>query len=69
MRMLGATPRRVGIDDGRRAGAAAPGAVVARDRPEVAGLGAPAPGIEYRGTGLVDKQPRRAEQDFAHALP
>jgi hypothetical protein len=57
------------MNDGRRTGAAAPGTVVARYRPEVAGLGAPAPGIEHRGAGLVDEQPGRAEQDLAQVPP
>src|ERR1700748_3183812 len=47
-RMLGAASRSVGIDDGRRPSAAAPGAVVACDRPEVPGLGASAARIEHR---------------------
>src|SRR4029079_16938545 len=44
-RMLASARRREGINSGRRARAAAPGTVVARDRPEVAGLSAPAAGI------------------------
>src|SRR6478672_6878447 len=56
--MLGTASWCVGVNDGRRAGAAAPGAVVAGDRPEVASLGAPAAGIKHRSAGLVDKQPR-----------
>ena len=62
--MLGAASGRVGIDDPRRAGITAPGAVVAGNRPEIATFGAAAARIEHRRAGLVDKQPRRAEQDF-----
>ena len=67
--MLGAAPRSVGIGNGRRTGVALPGAVVARNRPEIAGLGAAAAGIEHRRAGLVDKQPGRAEQDLAQPPP
>src|SRR5262245_66655754 len=38
LEMLAASPRRVGIGDSRRVGSA-PGPVITRDRPEVAGLG------------------------------
>jgi len=68
-RMLGAAPRRVGVDNGRWAGAAVPGAVVAGNRPEVPGLRAPAAGIEHRSASLIDKQPRRAEQDLTQVPP
>lgn len=46
-----------GIDEGdlRRVGAA-PGAVIARIGPELAGLGPSATGIEYPHRGLVDEQ-------------
>src|ERR1700746_4002690 len=67
--MLAAAPWRLGIDARRRAGVAALNAVVAGNRPEVASLGPPATGVEHRGAGFVDKQPRRAEQDFPQAPP
>jgi len=51
--MLAASARRIRVDDSRRAGSA-PGPVIARDRPEVAGLGLAAPGIEHRHWRLVD---------------
>ena len=53
--MLAAPARRIRIDDSRRAGSA-PGPVIARDRPEVAGLGLAAPGIEHRYRRLIDSQ-------------
>jgi hypothetical protein len=42
-----------------------PGAVIACDRPEVALLGSPPPGIEHRDHRLIGKQPARGEQDLA----
>lgn len=53
--MLAASPRRVGIDHSRRIGAA-PGPVIARDRPEVAGLRLTTPRIEHRHRRLIDRQ-------------
>src|SRR5262249_16594546 len=53
LEMLAASPRRVGIGDSRRVGSA-PGPVITRDRPEVAGLGLAAPGIEHRHRRLID---------------
>src|SRR5215472_3618929 len=55
LEMLAASPRRVGIGDSRRVGSA-PGPVITRDRPEVAGLGLAAPGIEHRHRRLIDGQ-------------
>ena len=60
--MLGAAARGVEIDHGGRIGTG-PGPVVARDRPEIAGLGPPAPGIEHRRPGLVHEQLGRALRD------
>ena len=59
--MLAASARRIGIDDGRRIGSA-PGPVVARHRPEVAGLGLAASGIEHRHRRLIDSQFGGGEQ-------
>src|SRR6516164_4981411 len=53
LEMLAASPRRVGIGDSRRVGSA-PGPVITRDRPEVAGLGLAAPGIEHRHRRLIE---------------
>ena len=61
-----APSRCIGIDDAGRIGSS-PRPVVARDRPEVAGLGPAAAGIEYRCPRLVDGDLGRAEQDLLHA--
>jgi len=65
--MLGAAARGVEIDHGRRIGPG-PGPVVARDLPEVAGLGPFAPRIQHRRPGLVHEQLGRALQVLEQAL-
>ena len=59
-----AAPRSIGVGDRRRIGPA-PGPVVARDRPEVALLGAAAAGIEHRRHRLVDRDLAGGENDLA----
>ena len=56
--------QRAEIDHGGRIGTS-PGPVVARDRPEIAGLGPPAPGIEHRRPvlGLTSRHRRDAPSD------
>ena len=66
-RVYRAAPRRIGVDDARRIGAA-PGPVVAGHRPEVARLGPPASGIEHRYRCLIDGELGRGQQDRAHPL-
>jgi hypothetical protein len=53
-RVLTAATGRVGIGHARRIGPA-PRSIIARDRPEVAGLGPATAGIEHRRPGLVDR--------------
>jgi hypothetical protein len=65
--MLGAAPGGVEIDHRRRIGAG-PGSIVARERPEVAGLGPPAPRIEHRRPGLVHEQLGRTLEVREEAL-
>jgi hypothetical protein len=57
--MLGAAARGVEIDHGGRIGTG-PGTIVARDCPEIAGLGPLAFWIEHRRPGLVHEQLGRA---------
>ena len=59
-------PSGSGEDHTRRVGAA-PAAVVARQRPEIAGLGPPPARIEHRGRGLVEEQFSRLLQPLGHA--
>jgi hypothetical protein len=66
-RMLGAAAGGIEVDHGGRIGAG-PGPVVARDRPEVAGLGPPAPRVEDRCPGLVHEQLGRALEVLEQAL-
>jgi hypothetical protein len=66
-RPLGFPVGSVDIDDARRIGPA-PGAIVAGISPELAGLGAPAPGVEHRRRRLVGEQlGGRLERD-QHAI-
>ena len=58
---------RIDIGDRRRVGSA-PGAIVPRIGPELAGLGPPAPGIEHRRRRLVGEQLRRRLQMRQDAL-
>ena len=61
--VLGAAALGIEEGDAGRVGAA-PGAVVARERPEPASLRPAAAGIEHRGTRLVDEEPGRGLQGF-----
>ena len=61
--VLGAAALGIEEGDAGRVGAA-PGPVVARERPEPAGLGAAAARIEHRGAGLVGEEPGRCLQDL-----
>ena len=65
--MLGAAAGGVEIDHGGRIGTG-PGPVVARDRPEIAGLGPPAPRVEHRRPGLVHEQLGRAFEVLEQTL-
>src|SRR3954469_9155867 len=66
--MNGPTARCIGVNHARwvRSG---PGPVIARERPEVAGFGPAAPGIQHRRRGLIDTELRRGEQKLAQTMP
>ena len=66
-RLLGLAVRRVDIGDRRRV-RSAPGPVVSRVGPKLAGLGPPAPRIEHRRRRLVGEQLRRRPQMRENAL-
>jgi hypothetical protein len=59
--MNASSTRRIGEGHARWS-AAAPWAIIPRQRPEVSGLGLARAGIENRGTGLVHEQLGRALQ-------
>ena len=64
--MLGAAARGI-VEHHRRRVAAAPGPVVARDRPGEPLLGLAPAGVEHRHAGLVGEQSHRGVQDLAQA--
>ena len=66
-RMQAGTPRRIAEHHARRIGAAE-GALIARQRPQVAGLDLAPPRIEYRGGGLVHEQLGGALEQPGHSL-
>jgi hypothetical protein len=65
--MAAATPGRVAKHHARRIGAAQ-GAIVARQRPQVAGLGLAPSRIEHRGGGLVHEQLAGALEQRGHPI-